>query len=176
MQPNQRSERFVEMIIDHQRRLCAYILTLLPDPNQAYDVLQQTNLVLWRDADRFDEGTNFFAWACRVAYFQVLDYRERSQRDRLRFGDALLDMLTAEFESDGQCESDRLAAMRECVESLPAGQRDLLGRRYQEDESVANIAATTGRTSGAISAGLYRIRMALLDCIQRRLVARSGAS
>jgi RNA polymerase sigma-70 factor (ECF subfamily) len=175
MSAGKRSEEYVELIIAHQRRLCAYILTLLPDPNQAYDVLQQTNLVLWRDADRFDEGTNFFAWACRVAYFQVLDYRERSQRDRLRFGEGLLEMLTEEFESDGQRESDRLAAMRECVESLPANQRDLLGRRYQEDESVAAIAATSGRTAGAISAGLYRIRMALLDCIERRLVARRGA-
>jgi RNA polymerase sigma-70 factor, ECF subfamily len=170
MSSGKRPDGYVELIIEHQRRLCAYILTLLPDPNQAYDVLQQTNLVLWRDADRFNEGTNFFAWACRVAYFQVLDYRERSQRDRLRFDEGLLDLLTQEFESGVQCESDRLSAMRECVESLPANHRDLLGRRYQENESVAAIAATTGRTSGAISAGLYRIRMALLDCIERRLV------
>lgn len=167
----ERSNRFVELVVDHQRRLYTYILTLLPDPDKACDVLQQTNLVLWRDADRFSEGTNFYAWACRVAYFQVLDYRDRLRRDRLRFSHDLLEQLTREVEADADGEGDRLAAMRQCVEKLPADQRDLLGRRYRQSESVSTIATSTGRTNASVANCLYRIRVSLMHCIERRIAA-----
>jgi RNA polymerase sigma-70 factor (ECF subfamily) len=165
-----RSERFVELVVDHQRRLYAYILTLVPDPDVAWDVLQQTNLVLWRDAERFDENTNFYAWACRIAYFQVLNHRDRRRRDRLRFGDNLLEQLGGELQSE-VAGADRMLAMRQCVEQLAGDQRDLLRRRYHLNESAAAIANTTGRTTAAVANRLYRIRTALMDCIQRRLSA-----
>jgi RNA polymerase sigma-70 factor, ECF subfamily len=167
----ERSDRFVELVVDHQRRLYTYILTLLPDADKACDVLQQTNLVLWRDAERFNEGTNFYAWACRVAYFQVLDYRDRMRRDRLRFSQDLLEQLTREVERDSDSDGDRLAAMRQCVEKLPADQRELLGRRYRESESVSVIAAATGRTNASVANCLYRIRVSLMHCIERRIAA-----
>jgi RNA polymerase sigma-70 factor, ECF subfamily len=167
----ERSDRFVELVVDHQRRLYTYILTLLPDPDRACDVLQQTNLVLWRDAERFNEGTNFYAWACRVAYFQVLDHRDRARRDRLRFSQELLEQLTREVDADAAGEPDRLAAMRQCVEKLPVDQRDLLGRRYRESESVSAIAASTGRTDASVANCLYRIRVSLMHCIERRISA-----
>ena len=169
MSTAQRSDQFVELVISHQRQLYAYILTLLPDADRACDVLQQTNLVLWRDADRFHEGTNFHAWACRVAYFQVLDYRDRMRRDRLKFSQELIDQLTREMEVDD--EGDRMVAMRQCVENLPVDHQELLGRRYHQSESVSSIAAATGRTTAAIANSLYRIRVALLHCIERRVAA-----
>jgi RNA polymerase sigma-70 factor (ECF subfamily) len=163
-----RSDRFVEMVVEHQRRLYAYILTLVPDPDLAWDVLQQTNLVLWRDAERFDEDSNFFAWACRIAYFQVLSHREKVRRDRLRFGEELIDQLGREIQGD-VAGADRMAAMQKCVEQLAGDQHDLLRRRYQLNESAAAIANSTGRTTSAVANRLYRIRTALMDCIQRRL-------
>ena len=170
-----RDNDFVELIVSHQRRLYAYILTLVPDADRACDVLQQTNLVLWRDADRFHAGTNFHAWACRVAYFQVLDYREQVRRDRLRFSQELLEELACELQSDADCEPNRLIAMRKCVGELPADQRDLLGHRYQRGESVSIIAASMGRTQASIANCLYRIRVALLHCIERRTAGEVDA-
>lgn len=171
----ERSDRFVELVVDHQRRLYTYILTLMPEPDRACDVLQQTNLVLWRDAERFSEGTNFYAWACRVAYFQVLDYRDRMRRDRLRFSHELLEQLTREVDADADGEADRLVAMRQCVEKLPAEQRDLLGRRYRESDSVSAIAASTGKTNASVANSLYRIRVALMHCIERRIATESNS-
>jgi RNA polymerase sigma-70 factor, ECF subfamily len=165
----ERSDRFVELVVSHQRRLYTYILTLLSDPDRACDVLQQTNLVLWRDAERFNEGTNFYAWASRVAYFQVLDHRDRMQRDRLRFSHDLLDQLTRELHSESDSEGARLVAMRQCVEQLPVDQRDLLGRRYRHGESVSTISASTGRTHASIANVLYRIRVTLMHCIEHRI-------
>src|SRR5690606_4303558 len=132
-----RSEAFIAEVVASQRRLYAYILTLVPDPNDASDVLQQTNMALWRDSDRFQEGTNFIAWAFRIAYFKVLEHREKSQRDRRRFRDTLLDDLAEESPAYSQESDDcRLDAMKQCLETLPVKHRDLIRRRYSRGESV----------------------------------------
>ena len=65
-------EAFVQLMTEHQGRLYAYVLSLLGDPDQANDVLQETNLVLWRNAGEFQMGSNFRAWAFRIAHFQVM--------------------------------------------------------------------------------------------------------
>jgi RNA polymerase sigma-70 factor, ECF subfamily len=163
------SEQFVELVVTNQRRLYAYILTLMPDPNEASDVLQQTNVALWRDAHRFAEGTNFIAWAFRVAYFMVLEHREKSQRLRHRFSDAVLDNLAQEAQSFAEDDTARLSAMRLCIEQLPLTQQSLVKRRYFEGEAVGNIAKSMGQSANALANNLFRIRRVLWDCIQHRL-------
>jgi RNA polymerase sigma-70 factor (ECF subfamily) len=141
----------------------------VPDSDTAYDILQQTNVVLWRDAERFDEGTNFLSWAFRVAYFQVLDYREKRQRDRLRFNKDLLEELAAAPDVGRGDFELRLEALRTCLEKLPSRQRSLVQRRYGEGISVSAMAKCEGQTAGALATFLHRIRRGLMECIQRRL-------
>ncbi len=57
-------DAFVQLMTEHQGRLFAYILSLLGDPDQANDVRQEANLVLWRSAGEFFSG-NGMPTACR---------------------------------------------------------------------------------------------------------------
>jgi len=171
MQAVRHSDAFLQLVAGNQGRLYGFILTLLPDPNEANEVLQQTNMALWHDAERFVEGTNFIAWAFRIARFMVLEHRERLRRSRLRYTDTLVDDLASEAVAFSELEESRLDAMRHCMERLADDHRNLLHRRYVEGESVAAIASSTGQTANALANCLYRIRRALLDCIQRRLAA-----
>ena len=50
------AEQFVERLGSCQDRLFAYILMLLSNRDAALDVLQETNLVLWRKAAEFDRS------------------------------------------------------------------------------------------------------------------------
>ena len=89
----QNTDGFVKLMTAHQGRLYAYVLSLLGDPDQANDVLQEANLVLWRTAGEFQMGSNFRAWAFRIAHFQVMAHRQRQLRDRLVFDDEMLAVL-----------------------------------------------------------------------------------
>lgn len=75
-------EAFVQLLTAEQLRLLHYIAKLLGDPNEAQNVLQETNLVLWRKSGEFQAGTNFSAWAHNVAYWQVRAFVRDRQRDR----------------------------------------------------------------------------------------------
>ena len=166
---SERSEQFVLEVIASQRRLYAYILTLIPDFNEANDVLQQTNMSLWRNADRFELGTSFIAWACRVAYYAVLEHREKIHRTRARFSDVLLDCLSHESESLIENEDVRLKALTKCLKEMPKHWSDLIQRRYVKEEMIKSIASSMGKTTDAISSRLFRIREMLWKCIRRRM-------
>src|SRR5262249_34859663 len=85
--PAGRTELFIRLLGQSHRSLHLYVMSLVPNRNDAEDILQQTNLVLWREFHQFEPGTNFTAWACRVAFNQVLAWRKRRQRDRLVFSE-----------------------------------------------------------------------------------------
>lgn len=73
----------IRQISQHQAALLAYILTLYPDRSEAHDILQETNVVLWQKVGEFQVGTNFKAWAFRIAYLQTLAHLKRIKRGPL---------------------------------------------------------------------------------------------
>ncbi len=88
-----RNDKIVELLTGVQQLLTRYVRTLVPNRADAEEVLQETNLFIWRNADQYELGTNFTAWVCRIAYYQVLSHRKRQVRSRLHFSDALVEQL-----------------------------------------------------------------------------------
>ncbi len=165
-----RIERFVQLQTGVQGRLYAYIRTLVPDSDAARDVLQETNLVLWRKSSEFVEGTSFDAWCSRVAYFQAKAFLRERYRDRHVFNDQLLDQLSTLAQRQDELFEDRRRALPLCLEKLPPEWREVVAQRYTAfDPSIAALAGKVGRSAGALRKILHRARQALLACIDRTL-------
>src|SRR5262249_11564165 len=166
---------FVGLFLKNERRLYAYILTLLPNRADADDVLQEASLVMW---DKFDEQhppDDFAAWGCRIAYFKVLDFCKKSQRSRVRFSQAMLERIaeTAVEHADALQLDERREALSGCIEKLRPADRELLGRRLAEGATTQSTAAQLGRSVDAVYKALAKIRQALFDCVTRTL-AKEG--
>ncbi|HMP07982.1 MAG TPA: sigma-70 family RNA polymerase sigma factor, partial [Lacipirellulaceae bacterium] len=137
---------------------------MIPDAERARDVLQDTNVVLWRKAADYQLGTSFGAWACKVAYFEVLADRRRRRCDRHVFDEDLLEQLAGRAHVRLADIDERSQALDECLQKLPPHQRERLLERYRPGGSVQQIADNCGLTAGAVATALYRVRNALLDC------------
>lgn len=164
-------DRFVRLLGQNQRRVFLYVLTLVPNATEAEEVLQNTNLVLWREFDTFQPGTNFAAWACRVALNQVLAWRKKRSRDRLEFSDAFLEAVGREAADAADALEDRTRALAGCLAKLPADHREMVRLRYTENLPIDAVAAAAGRTTEATYRALSRIRQVLHDCVTRTLAA-----
>src|SRR5262249_26960209 len=114
--PDDRVDEFVQLLGRNQRRLYVYVHTLVPNHADAEEVMQNTNLVLWREFGTFRPGTNFAAWACRVALNQVLAWRKKRQRDRLQFTDQFLAVIADEADAAAEELEDRTQVLAGCVE------------------------------------------------------------
>lgn len=167
MMQSHAADEFVTQLTDVQGRLFGYILSLLPQADVAHDVLQETNLELWRKRESFEPGTDFMAWACRLAYFAVLRHVRDKGRDRHHFDEQLIDDLAPAAQRVSSDLDTRLEALRRCMENLPEAHRRLLHQRYHENIPVQRIAEMSRRSRLAVSQSLFRIRAALLKCIDR---------
>ena len=163
------TEEFIELLTGAQNTLFGYIISLCHDHSRAQDILQETNITLWRKAEDFEPGTNFNAWACRTAYFHVLNHRRKISRDQLVFDEDVFNYLAERQEERIGGSDDRLAALRKCVAKLPEKQKELVELRYRPGTTVQGIAADQGKSEGAISQALLRIRQTLQHCVEKRL-------
>jgi len=168
-------KHFLRLFLQNERRLYAYILTLLPNRADADDVLQQASLVMWDKFDAAQPPADFAAWGCRIAYFKVLDLCKQVKRSRVCFSQAMLERIgeTAVEHAETLRLDVRRDALVRCVEKLTARDRELLGRRFAEGATTRSTAAEVGRSVDAVYKALARIRHALFDCVTRTL-AREG--
>src|SRR5262245_42813783 len=168
---------FLRLFLQNQRRLYAYVLTLLAHRADADDVFQEVSLVLW---DKFDDARppdDFAAWGCRIAYFKVLDFTKKRQRGRVTFSQEMLERIgeTAIEQSTALQLDERREALARCLDKLAHRDRDLLAARFAEGASVQSTATRVGRSADAVYKALARIRRALFDCVTQALTIRGQA-
>lgn len=164
-----KTEEFLKLLAEHSREIHTTIFRLVLNRNDADDIFQETNLVLWREFAHFEIGTNFRAWAYRIAVNQVFAWKKRVQRDRLTFGCEFLQAVADRIELETQTVEDRIEALSDCLAQLPDHQRELVALRYGTQLDIEAIAEKRKRTVNAVYRALQRIRHGLLDCVKGKL-------
>jgi RNA polymerase sigma-70 factor (ECF subfamily) len=168
-----RPGEFVKLLTAHQRDLYAYINTLLVGDAATADVLQDTNLDLWKRSNDFDFDRPFLPWAYGFAHHRVLAYRKTRSRSRLMFSDEVVELISEAYVRDVVNADVRLAALQACLDKLENEQKQLIRDRYVGRVSVKVLAARLGSNASQISARLYRIRRALAKCVETTLAAEA---
>lgn len=169
------SVEFIQLFTRHQRRLYLFILAQVPNPVDAEEILQETNVVIWNKFRQFRPGTNFLAWICQIANYEVLKYRSRRKRDRHYFSDEFLEQVAADALTRAEELESRRAALVHCLGKLREQDRQLIQTRYAPGENGKRVAEILGRPANSVYQSLSRIRRTLLECINRRLAAEAGA-
>lgn len=166
---------FVQTFTRYQRRLFLFILSQVGNPIDAEELLQQTNLVIWRKAYQFQPGTNFLAWACRIAGYEVLRYRtqRRREKERVLFSDELLAELAEEAVDRAEEFESRRRALVQCLKKLRPADRELIQHRYAPGQSGKDLAELLGRPANSVYQSLGRIRRMLWECVQRTVTAEA---
>jgi RNA polymerase sigma-70 factor (ECF subfamily) len=170
------NSQFLTLLTTHQRRLIGFLRTLVPNRNDAEEILQEVNVYIWEHADEFEPGTDFAAWALKIAHFCVLTARKRQSRDRLLFDDTLFDRLSATAYSLDPQRSRHKDALESCLQKLRSRERELITQLYSEAAiSPQTLAQRLGRSVKGLYVSIYRIRVKLLECIERTLTAEDRA-
>jgi RNA polymerase sigma-70 factor (ECF subfamily) len=163
---------FVTQMLAHQEDLRAFIYSLLPNSPSADDVLQNTNLVLWKKRNSFKEGTNFHAWAFKIARIQVQHQYDRAKREtRLVFSESLINNI-ANAATVKTPREQTLVILEDCMGKLNDKQRQIVDARYTPGESLELHGKQTNTTPGSLRISLFRIRVILRRCIEATLAGK----
>lgn len=168
--PDLDQEEFARLFSRNARRIYGFIMTLVFNHHDAEEVFQNTNVVLWNKFADFEPGTNFFAWASRIAYYEVLSLMKQQRRSRT-FSDEALELLANEAVAMSDRSTERYEALEECLARLSPTDRELLQERYYYQLPPKKIAASHSKSVHAVYRALNRIHNVLLNCVQRSMKA-----
>lgn len=165
-----RQAEFVRLLTQNSSRIFGFVLALCVNRADAEDVFQNTSVVLWEKFDTYKPGSNFLAWACRIAYFEALYDRRKTSRVRT-LSDEAWQALASDALAISEDKQDTQEALAECLEKLSASDRDLLHQKYFLQRSVAEMAESCSKSIHSIYRALSRIHDNLMECVRRAMVA-----
>jgi len=149
-------------------RLCA---SYAPTAAEAEELTQEVYFKLWENLHRYNAGSNFMAWAWRVAKNLIIDSYRRGRREREAawLDPEILDRLPGSDDPHEQTERrQRLrligTALRQIDEELASLvlMRDFAGMSYRE------IAEALDLPLGTVKSRLNRARLELAAGVRRR--------
>jgi RNA polymerase sigma-70 factor (ECF subfamily) len=164
-----RGQRFMQEYSRIQRRLYGFVVSLVPDFSMADDIVQDTVSVMWLKFDEFEPGTDFCAWAFKIARYRVLYYRRCKLDMKNRFSDQTLEHLSEAAESASPQMDCQREMLKKCLRKLTSNEREILHLRYEEGASVKKVAAFTNLNVNTLYKMLSRIHLSLLNCIQTKM-------
>lgn len=154
----------------HQRSLLAYVLSMVPNQQDAQDLLQDVFLIVSKKADTWAEGTNFFAWACAIVRYEVLHYVRAGKKRIMPLDDDVLEMLYLYDNSSSNLDT-RIDRLTECLRRLSPRSRELIMMRYHASHLPEAIATELKRSVNSVRVALTRIKRTLRECIEQSIAA-----
>src|SRR2546421_12319569 len=133
-------KRLVMLMTRHQRQVFSYIYTLVPNRYDAEDLLQEASLIICEKFHEFEEGTDFVAWACQIAYWRIRYSRQKFARAKVVFDQELVDVLAQTAGEMADELDERHEALGQCLQRLHPRDRELLLRRYEPGGTVEEAA------------------------------------
>lgn len=118
------AKRIFEILMrENTAMLMAFLRSTIRDANTVDDLFQGTMLVAWRRLDEFDRERAFGPWLRGIASKLVLAHYRQHAQSAMTLDQSGLEWLESRFANlqnqPGDSYSEKLAALRDCVELLP---------------------------------------------------------
>ena len=154
-------EALEKLLSRWQERLWRHALRVTGDSEAAWDVLQETMIVISRKVSGLVDPAAFPGWAYRVATNKCRDAFRRAHRQRLKM-EAYLDHAPPQVIGDAAERID----LQEARNRLSGAEQMLISLRYDEGFSMEEIAEILGVKSGTVKTRLHRARQRLRKLLE----------
>lgn len=152
----------------HREAIYRLVRTATGDPDEAFDIVQETFLAAFGALRNYDPARPLRAWLAAIALNKARDWARRRTVRRF-LGLAMPEDAaswvrdTAPLPDEVAEQRDALAATARAVAALPANLKNVLLLRTVEGLSQAETALALGISEKAVETRLYRARQKLAD-------------
>jgi RNA polymerase sigma-70 factor, ECF subfamily len=174
--PTSSQGTFVAALLAHQRGIHAFLVALLPHEDDLDDLQQQVCLALWEKREQYDPARPFLPWAYAFARNHALKYLKAKSRESgiQHFSGSLLEQIAFAREAFDASIEERRRALDACLQRLRPEQQELIRDRFAGEQSLKDLAASSGVSPASLTMRLQRLRHALLRCIAQALAAKEA--
>ncbi len=170
MSISEQAKEFTRLWTRAQPAIAAFISSMIPDYNEADDVLQQVSVTLLDHFDAYDRDRPFVPWAVGFAKYEILNSRRRRATDRHVFDSEALDSVAEAFVGMEAELGGISEALRKCLKSIQGKAREAFDLRYAQDAKPPEIADRLSMSTNAVGVLLHRTRNFLRRCVKHRIM------
>lgn len=152
-----------ELHILYARRIYAFALRRVHDPDEAESVVSDTLLEIWRHPSRFRGESRFSTWLLGIARYKVLMLLRARGPQHDELDEALPNEDLGSFEAFANKEL-REGLLR-CMEQLSELHRECLHLVLLEDRSLNEVAAIQQCPENTVKTRLFNARKKIRDCV-----------
>jgi RNA polymerase sigma-70 factor (ECF subfamily) len=159
----------------YHARLRRWLSAFCPPALDPDEVAHLAFIEAYHRIEKYQPGTDFFAWLCAFARNLFLAECEKIQR-RARNQQNYLELYLLEEQSKELAASDadpdlRSRPLLECLKLLKSHAREVISLRYTEGLRVTVISQRLGRSPSALRVQLFGLRKILRDCVAQKMAA-----
>jgi RNA polymerase sigma-70 factor (ECF subfamily) len=136
-----------EALYHHYKQpVFANIRKMVPDPDAAEDLLQETFIALWENRTALDPAKGAGGWLFVVSYNKAASFLKKKLREAaiLEPETDLAELAVADDLGDEELYTTQLALVEEAVAHLPARKQTVFRLCRFEGKSAEEVAAATG--------------------------------
>ncbi len=153
---------FAELFTRYERRIYSFVYRMMGNPEDAFDLTQETFLKAYRALGKTDEELNVNAWLHRIASNACMDVLRRRQRLRwLPWENAKHDRPSGREEDDPEGSvvgGETQAAVQRVLDAMSPRNRQAMVLREYEGLSCEDIGEIMGVSRSAVKSMLFRGR------------------
>ncbi len=157
-----------------------YIASIVRDRHLAEDVYQDVALEAMRCLDRYNPERDWRAWIYGIARNKAKQALSRTSRLQPLPEEPLQELIDLAYAEQSDERMDALtrthAWLHDCLRAVPESLVPLIRMRYWDNLAFKTIGAKVGKSAGSIQVALSRVRLALMECIQKKRVAELEVS
>ena len=168
---------YAELIRRHHSRLRTVLSFYLHSQEELEEFLQASFVQAYIHLESCSLSNGFFPWLKGVALntlkmeLRCLHATRKKADDYVRY----VRLQRLENDPEGSHAEGRAAALRGCLEKIPADDQSLLQSKYGENLSIKTLAQRLQSTDGALKVRLLRIRNMLRACIYKHVALAEDA-
>jgi len=159
---------YARRLLASQPRLRAYVRSMVFNPGDVDDLLQDVATIGWERFADYDRERPFDRWLLGIARNRVLQYFEAQKKRPNCLSEQTLSQLEAVAFDASENASELQQALETCLGKLEREDHDLVSARYEPGATNRSVAKKLGVSESKISRGLNRIYAQLLLCIKRQ--------
>lgn len=167
----------VKALMRRRSELIAYAWIAVGDADLAEDVFQDVSVLAIRKCDEINDQDHLTGWLYTAIRLRSLEVRRQRAKGSLLVSEQVLEAIQSnQAQTPPQADSDRMAALRECIDLIQGVPRRVLEMRYRQNLKPAQIAKETDKNIQTIYKSLTRAHSALRDCVDERLSIREASA
>jgi RNA polymerase sigma-70 factor (ECF subfamily) len=177
----------------HRRAMLKFAMLQLRNETHAEDCVQEALTAAIQSADRFAGDSSVRTWLIGILKHKILDHFRRASREQpLTVSDeeSSLDDFDGLFKEDGHyieppapwanpeqalSQSEFFEVLERCMQALPKVTARVFTMREVMGVTTEEICAELGITSNNCWVLIYRARMSLRECLEKRWFATGHA-